>query len=62
MGNIGIPEIVIAGLVIGIPVWAYRGFPLPKKAIERYVLLSVLTLLCGALVYNWMTPIQAITP
>jgi len=48
MGNIGILEITIAGLVIGIPVWAYCGFPLPKKAIERYGLLSVLALLCRA--------------
>ena len=60
MGNIGIPEIVIAMLVIGVPVWAYRGFRLPRNRITRSVLLAVLVLFCAVLIYEWELPYHAV--
>ena len=58
MGNIGIPEIVLALLLIGVPVWALRRFPIPQKRVARYALFFGLTALVAVLVYNWAMPFR----
>ncbi|HEY1303803.1 MAG TPA: hypothetical protein VGF24_09665 [Vicinamibacterales bacterium] len=55
MGNIGIPEILIGLIVVGVPLWAYRGFTLPKIRIIRYALLLVVAGVLVVLVFNWTT-------
>jgi hypothetical protein len=45
MGNIGIPDILIALLVIGLPVWASQKFPLPKTPVERAAVVVLVVLL-----------------
>ena len=58
MGNIGLLEIVLALLLIGGPVWAMRGFPIPQNRVVRYVLFFGLTALVTLYVYNWATPFR----
>ena len=58
VGNIGIPEVVLALLLIGAPVWAMRGFPIPQNRGVRYVLFFGLTALVAVYLYNWATPIR----
>jgi hypothetical protein len=58
MGNIGIPEILLALILIGAPAWAMRGFPLPKRSVVRYALICGLTALVAILDYNWATPVR----
>ena len=59
MAGIGLPEILIV-LVIAIPLWAFRGFPLPKNRIVRSTLMLVVALLLAVLVYNWTTTFRPV--
>ena len=53
LGNIGIPEIVPVLIVVGVPLWASRGFTLPKNRIIRYALLFVVAGVLTVLIFNW---------
>jgi hypothetical protein len=59
MAGIGLPEILIV-LVIAIPLWAFRGFPLPRNRIVRSALMFVVAFLLAVLVYNWTTTFRPV--
>ena len=64
MGNIGIPDVLVALAVVGVLLWsyhwAYRGFNLPKDRFGRYALVLVVTAILAALVFNWATRFHSI--
>jgi hypothetical protein len=43
MGRIGIPEVMLVILAVGLPYWVWRGFPLTKRR-SVYVVVGVLVL------------------
>ena len=57
--NIGIPEIVVALLLIGLPVWLARRFPVSEKVFPNYMVIAVAVLFLVYL-YNWLTPLRAV--
>jgi len=59
MTGIGLPEILLV-LVIALPLWAFRGFPLPKNRIIRSTLMFVVAFLLAVLVYNWTTTFRPV--
>ena len=59
MAGIGLPEILLV-LVIALPLWAFRGFPLPKNRIIRSTLMFVVAFLLAVLVYNWTTTFRPV--
>src|SRR5262245_61311067 len=61
MGNIGIPDIEFALFAIGVPMWAYRGFRLPKSRTIKSALVAILVLYSAVRLYNWAIPLHAIT-
>ena len=52
----GLPEIVFVLIVIVLPLWAIRGFPLPRNRTSRYALLFTVALLFLVYLYNWAMP------
>ncbi|HKE85294.1 MAG TPA: hypothetical protein VKB50_16140 [Vicinamibacterales bacterium] len=64
MFNIGIPDILIGLVVVGVPLWlyhwAFEGFNLPKDRFSRYALVLVVTAIVAALVFNWATRFHSI--
>jgi len=60
MGDIGLPEIVIALVVIGVPYWAYCRFPLPKNPFERYALIALAAVILALLMWARMVPFRPV--
>jgi len=58
--NIGIPELLFVLIVIVLPLWAIRRFPLPRNRAPRYVLLLAVALLVSVFVWNWTTTFRAV--
>ena len=57
--NIGIPEIVLLLLLIGLPVWLARRFPITKKVFPNYMVIAVAVVV--VLLYNWWTAFRAVS-
>jgi len=58
MGGIGLPEIVIGLVVIGLPYWAYCRFPLPKNRVDRYALIALVAVIIAAYILQWSMPFR----
>jgi hypothetical protein len=58
--NIGIPELLFVLIVIVLPLWAIRRFPLPRNRGPRYVLLFAVALLVSVFVWNLTTTFRAV--
>jgi hypothetical protein len=58
--NIGIPELLFVLIVIVLPLWAIRRFPLPRNRAPRYVLLFAVALVVSVFVWNWTTTFRAV--
>jgi len=57
--DIGIPEIVIALLLIGLPVWLARRVPISEKVFPNYMVIAV-ALLVLVWLYNWTTTFRTV--
>ena len=57
MPNIGIPEIVIALVVIGVALWVERRFAIATNRFVRYGLMFGLAALIAAYAYNVTTAV-----
>jgi hypothetical protein len=57
---IGIPELLFVLIVIVLPLWAIRKFPLPRNRAPRYVLLSAVALLVAVFVWNYTTTFRVV--
>ncbi len=58
--NIGIPEVVLALLLLGVALWVERRFAIAKNRFVRYVLMFALAALIGAYAYNVTTVFRAV--
>jgi hypothetical protein len=58
--NIGIPELFFVLIVIVLPLWAIRRFPLPRNRAPRYVLLFAVAMLVAVFIWNWTTTYRAV--
>jgi hypothetical protein len=56
--TVGIPEIVLVLLLIGLPVWLARRFPISEKVFPNYMVIAVAVLFLVFL-YNWTTTFRA---
>ena len=53
--NVGLPELLFVLIVIVLPLWAIRRFPVPTNRAARYVLLLTIALLIAVLAFNYAT-------
>ena len=58
--SIGIPELLFVLIVIVLPLWAIRRFPIPRNRPPRYVLLFAVALLVAVFVWNCTTTFRAV--
>ena len=59
MPNIGIPEVIIAMLLIFLPVLAARRFPIPEKVFPNGALIAVGVILL-VLLFNYATTFRTV--
>jgi multisubunit Na+/H+ antiporter MnhB subunit len=58
--NIGFPELLFVLIVIVLPLWAIRRFPLPRNRAPRYALLFAVALLVAVFVWNYTSTFRAV--
>jgi hypothetical protein len=58
--RIGLPELLFVLVVIVLPLWAIRRFPLPANRAAKYVLLVTIALLFAVLAFNYATTYRAV--
>ena len=57
--SIGLPDVLFALIIVGIPIWAARKFGV-SKGIFTFALTCALAMLVAALVFNWATTFHAV--
>jgi len=58
--RIGLPELLFVLVVIVLPLWAIRRFPLPTNRAARYVLFLAVASLIAILAFNHTTTYRTI--
>jgi hypothetical protein len=58
--TIGMPELLFVLIVIVLPLWAIRRFPLPRNRAPWYMLFLTLASVVAVFVFNYATTFRAV--